>query len=53
MQYTVQDGFPYYIELLRDLNYRQLFSSEDNFALLESISEEEACYRYLNNKQSR
>ena len=50
MQYTVQDGFPYYIELLRDLNYRQLFSSQENFALLESISEEQASYRYAPGK---
>ena len=52
MQYTVQDGFPYYIELLRDLNYRQLFSSQENFALLESISEEQASYRYAPGKWS-
>ena len=50
MRYTVQDGFPYYIELLRDLNYRQLFSSQENFALLESISEEQASYRYAPGK---
>ena len=52
MQYTVQDGFPYYIELLGDLNYRQLFSSQENVALLESISEEQACYRYAPGKWS-
>ena len=52
MQYTVQDGFPYYIELVRDLNYRQLFYSQENFALLESISEELACYRYAPGKWS-
>ena len=52
MQYTVQDGFPYYIELLGDLNYRQLFSSQENFALLESISEEQASYRYAPGKWS-
>ena len=52
MQYTVQDGFPYYIELLGDFNYRQLFSSQENLALLESISEEQACYRYAPDKWS-
>src|SRR6186997_1236036 len=52
MQYTVQDGFPYYIELLRDLNYRQQFSLQENFALLESISEEQAGYRYAPGKWS-
>lgn len=50
MKYTVQDGFPYYIELLGNSNYRQLFSSQENFALLESISEEQASYRYAPDK---
>jgi hypothetical protein len=45
MKYTVHDGFPYYIELLGNSNYRQLFCSQENFALLESINEEQACYR--------
>ena len=52
MQYTVQDGFPYYIELLGDADYRQLFSSQENFALLETISEENAGYRYAPGKWS-
>jgi uncharacterized damage-inducible protein DinB len=50
MEYTVRDGFPYYIELLGNSNYRQLFSSYENFALLESISEEQASYRYAPRK---
>ena len=50
MKYTIEDGFPYYIELVGNLNYRQLFSSQQNIALLESISEEKACYRYAPDK---
>ncbi|MEO6330603.1 MAG: DinB family protein [Ginsengibacter sp.] len=50
MKYTVQDGFPYYIELAGNSNYRQLFSSLENFALLGSINEEQACYRYAPGK---
>ena len=52
MKYTVQDGFPYYVELLEDANYRQLFSSPENFILLETISEEKASYRYAPGKWS-
>lgn len=52
MKYTVQDGFPYYIELLGSKDYRLLFSSQDNFALLNGISEEQATYRYAADKWS-
>lgn len=52
MKYTVQDGFPYYIELLGSADYRQLFSLQDNFALLEAIGEEQANYRYAPGKWS-
>jgi uncharacterized damage-inducible protein DinB len=52
MKYTIEDGFPYYIELLGNLNYRQLFSSQQNIALLESISEKQASYRYAPGKWS-
>ena len=50
MIYTVEDGFPYYIELTGNSNYVQLFSSQENVALLESMSEEQACYRYAPGK---
>ncbi|WP_069661291.1 DinB family protein [Arcticibacter eurypsychrophilus] len=50
MEYKVQDGFPYYIELLGTADYSQLFTSQDNFALLETISEEQAKYRYAAGK---
>ena len=52
MKYKVQDGFPYYIELLENADYRQLFSSQENFSLLETISEEQAIHRYAPNKWS-
>jgi uncharacterized damage-inducible protein DinB len=52
MKYKIEDGFPYYIELLGDLDYRQLFSSQENFTLLESISEQQAAYRYAPGKWS-
>ena len=52
MKYSVQDGFPYYIELLGSADYRQLFSSKENFALLETIDEEKVTYRYAPNKWS-
>lgn len=52
MKYSVQDGFPYYIELLGNADFRTLFSSQENFALLDSISEEQATYRYAPGKWS-
>jgi len=50
MKYTVQDGFPYYIELLGNADYKALFSSQENFTLLKTISEEKAIYRYAPDK---
>src|SRR5690554_4433973 len=52
MKYSVSDGFPYYIELLGNADYRQLFSSQESFAFLETISEEKASYRYAPDKWS-
>ena len=52
MNYTVQDGFPYYIELLGSKDYRLLFFSQDNFSLLNGISEEQSTYRYAADKWS-
>jgi uncharacterized damage-inducible protein DinB len=52
MKYTVDDGFPYYIELVENADYRRLFSSPENFELLESLSEEKANYRYAPGKWS-
>lgn len=52
MKYTIQDGFPYYIEMLGNADYRLIFSSQENFNLLETIDEEKANYRYAPNKWS-
>jgi hypothetical protein len=52
MKYTVQDGFPYYIELIENSDYHQLFSSLDHFSILEGISEEKSTYRYAPDKWS-
>src|SRR6478735_4780423 len=52
MKYTVQDGFPYYIELLGNQDHRSLFASQENLALLETISEEKSTYRYAPGKWS-
>lgn len=52
MKYTIQEGFPYYIELVGNTDYRKLFSSQENFNLLETISEEKSNYRYAPNKWS-
>ena len=50
MKYTVQDGFPYYIELSGNTDYRQLFSSCENVLVLDAISEERSNYRYAPGK---
>ena len=52
MKYSVSDGFPYYIELLGNTDYRQLFSSRENLTFLETISEEKTSYRYAPDKWS-
>lgn len=52
MQYTVNDGFPYYIELTEGEDYRQLFTSPQTFDLLKTISEEQSAYRYAPGKWS-
>jgi hypothetical protein len=52
MKYSINDGFPYYIELLGDKDYRQLFSSNNNLELLRSVTEENASYRYAPGKWS-
>jgi uncharacterized damage-inducible protein DinB len=52
MKYSISDGFPYYIELLGDKDYNQLFQSNENLNLLRSVSEENAAYRYAPGKWS-
>jgi hypothetical protein len=52
MKYTVQDGFPYYAELIGSTDYKQLFFSGEVFELLRSIPEEKAGFRYEPGKWS-
>lgn len=52
MKYSINDGFPYYIELLGDRDYNQLFASKENLDLLKSVTEENAAYRYAPGKWS-
>jgi len=52
MKYSINDGFPYYIELVSDKDYRQLFVSNANLDLLKSLTEEQAAYRYAPGKWS-
>ena len=50
MKYTPKDGFPYYFDLVKDLDCQTLFSSLSNFRFLDSIDEEKAAYRYAPDK---
>lgn len=52
MKYSINDGFPYYIELLGDNDYNQLFVSKENINLLKSVTEENATFRYAPDKWS-
>jgi uncharacterized damage-inducible protein DinB len=52
MKYSINDGFPYYIELLGDKDYNQLFLSKENISLLKSLTEEQAAFRYAPDKWS-
>jgi uncharacterized damage-inducible protein DinB len=52
MKYSINDGFPYYIEIVGDQDYMQLFLSKENIELLHSLTEEEASYRYAPGKWS-
>ncbi|NNC51102.1 MAG: DinB family protein [Flaviramulus sp.] len=52
MGYKPKDGFPYYFDLAKNLDYLSLFTSESTFDFLSSISEEKAKYRYESKKWS-
>jgi uncharacterized damage-inducible protein DinB len=52
MKYTPQDGFPYYVDFVKDIDCRTLFNSASTFTFLNSISEEKAAYRYAPGKWS-
>ncbi len=52
MKHTANEGFPYYIELVEGKDYQKLFASKDAIALLRSLSEHKASYRYTADKWS-
>jgi uncharacterized damage-inducible protein DinB len=52
MKYTPKDGFPYYLDLVKNMDCQPLFSSQSTFTFLNSISEEKASYRYAPDKWS-
>jgi uncharacterized damage-inducible protein DinB len=52
MKYTPEDGFPYYLDFVKKLDYLSLFISESTSDFLNSISEEKARYRYKTDKWS-
>jgi uncharacterized damage-inducible protein DinB len=52
MKYIPEDGFPYYLEYVKNLDYLSPFTSESAFTFLNSIGEEKARYRYESDKWS-
>ena len=52
MKFTPQDGFPYYLDLVNNMDCKTLFSSESTFTFLNSISEKKADYCYAPDKWS-
>jgi DinB superfamily len=46
MKYTLKDGFPYYLEFVKNLDCLSPFTSKSTFTFLNSIGEEKALYRY-------
>jgi uncharacterized damage-inducible protein DinB len=52
MNYSVSDGFLYYIELVENKNYKDLFQSVEIADFWQSISEEKSTFRYQKDKWS-
>ncbi|HEX5169343.1 MAG TPA: hypothetical protein VFW11_09220 [Cyclobacteriaceae bacterium] len=52
MNLTVSDGFPYYISLVEEADVKLAFHSSKNFALLSTITNDKANYRYAPGKWS-
>ena len=52
MKYSINDGFPYYIELLGDTDYQQKILAKEAINLLGPLTEEKAGYRYAADKWS-
>ena len=51
MQYTISDGFPYYIQLV-ETDYLEIFNSNERFIVYENISEQQSTFRYELDKWS-
>lgn len=52
MKFSVNDGFPYYIELVGVSDYKALFLNKQSLSLLRSLPEEKAAFRYAQGKWS-
>lgn len=52
MKYTPGDGFPYYFDFVKFMDYKLLFTSSSTLKFLNSITGEKAKYRYAANKWS-
>ncbi len=52
MKYTPKDGFPYYYDLVKDENFKYLFTDSSTMTFLSSINENKAIYRYEPDKWS-
>ena len=51
-KYKPEDGFPYYFDLVKDIDLESLYSSSDTSTFLQSISEEKGTYRFAPDKWS-
>lgn len=52
MKYSPKDGFPYYYDLVKDMDYKYLFIESSTVSFLSTISKDKADYRYAPNKWS-
>lgn len=52
MNLSPSDGFPYYIQLVEQVNFKTLLVSNATFEWLASLSEEKSAYRYQPGKWS-
>lgn len=52
MNYTPNDGFPYYYELAKTGDLQSIFANMPTLSLLQSIDEVKAAYRYAPDKWS-
>ena len=52
MSYAPEDGFPYYLNLVTDIDFQLIFASSSNLTFLNSLTEKNGVYRYAPNKWS-